>query len=283
MSRKVVRCKWCENDLLYIKYHDTEWGVPVYDDDFDWDNYTSDSYARRLKGDIESEYITKVDPSQAEIDFASGRVRLKGANMHPNHQLLLDAIAYLRPTSVHEVGCGGGDHVANITRLFPECAVSGGDRGLTQLEMAADRHPEIQSKLGLQDITMPYSANWPKVDLVYTQAVIMHIHTAVSHLVALSNMFRCAKKHVLLVENNQCHNFVKDIMALHSGGHLPWQNVQLYIFERNGARGIIASNQTLDLPILNSDVELREGIKPSQRRLNRSNDDSARGLYGFET
>jgi SAM-dependent methyltransferase len=203
--------------------------------------------------------------------------------MHPNHQLLLDAIAYLRPTSVHEVGCGGGDHVANITRLFPECAVSGGDRGLTQLEMAADRHPEIQSKLGLQDITMPFSTNWPKVDLVYTQAVIMHIHTAVSHLVALSNMFCCAKKHVLLVENNQCHNFVKDIMALHSGGHSPWQNVQLYIFERNGARGIIASNQTLDLPILNSDAELRGGIKPSQRRLKRSNDDSARGLFGFET
>jgi hypothetical protein len=149
--------------------------------------------------------------------------------------------------------------------------------------MAADRHPEIQSKLGLQDITMPYSANWPKADLVYTQAVIMHIHTAVSHLVALSNMFCCAKKHVLLIENTQCHNFVKDIMALHSGGHLPWQNVQLYIFERKGARGIIASSQTLDLPILNSDAELREGIKPSQRRLKRSNDDSARGLFGFET
>ena len=32
MSRKVVRCKWCENDPLYIEYHDTEWGVPVYDD-----------------------------------------------------------------------------------------------------------------------------------------------------------------------------------------------------------------------------------------------------------
>ena len=72
-------------------------------------------------------------------------------------------------------------------------------------------------------------------------------------------------------------------MALHSGGHLPWQIVQLYIFERHGVRGVIASNQTLDLPILKSDVELREGIKPSQRRLKRSNDDSARGLYGFET
>ncbi len=27
------RCSWCGNDQLYIKYHDEEWGVPVYDDD----------------------------------------------------------------------------------------------------------------------------------------------------------------------------------------------------------------------------------------------------------
>ena len=27
------RCSWCGNDPLYIKYHDEEWGVPVYDDD----------------------------------------------------------------------------------------------------------------------------------------------------------------------------------------------------------------------------------------------------------
>lgn len=26
------RCPWCLNDELYIKYHDTEWGVPVHDD-----------------------------------------------------------------------------------------------------------------------------------------------------------------------------------------------------------------------------------------------------------
>ena len=31
MSRP-YRCKWCEKDPLYIKYHDTEWGVPVHDD-----------------------------------------------------------------------------------------------------------------------------------------------------------------------------------------------------------------------------------------------------------
>ena len=65
--------------------------------------------------------------------------------MHPNHKLLFDATAYLQPTSVHEVGCGGGDHVANISRLFPEYTVSGGDRGLTQLKMAAVRHPELKA------------------------------------------------------------------------------------------------------------------------------------------
>ncbi len=27
------RCSWCGNDPLYVKYHDEEWGVPVYDDD----------------------------------------------------------------------------------------------------------------------------------------------------------------------------------------------------------------------------------------------------------
>ena len=26
------RCNWAENDPLYIDYHDTEWGVPVHDD-----------------------------------------------------------------------------------------------------------------------------------------------------------------------------------------------------------------------------------------------------------
>ncbi len=27
------RCAWCGNDPLYVEYHDTEWGVPVFDDD----------------------------------------------------------------------------------------------------------------------------------------------------------------------------------------------------------------------------------------------------------
>jgi DNA-3-methyladenine glycosylase I len=32
MMAEKIRCEWCGNDPLYIKYHDEEWGVPVYDD-----------------------------------------------------------------------------------------------------------------------------------------------------------------------------------------------------------------------------------------------------------
>ncbi len=28
-----IRCGWCVGDALYEKYHDEEWGKPVYDDD----------------------------------------------------------------------------------------------------------------------------------------------------------------------------------------------------------------------------------------------------------
>lgn len=33
MAKAVTRCKWAQNvGLNYIEYHDTEWGVPVWDD-----------------------------------------------------------------------------------------------------------------------------------------------------------------------------------------------------------------------------------------------------------
>lgn len=28
----IIRCPWCVDDQLYVKYHDEEWGVPVHDD-----------------------------------------------------------------------------------------------------------------------------------------------------------------------------------------------------------------------------------------------------------
>ena len=32
VDNAIVRCGWCGTDPLYVKYHDEEWGKPVYDD-----------------------------------------------------------------------------------------------------------------------------------------------------------------------------------------------------------------------------------------------------------
>ncbi len=31
-KQAVIRCGWCGSDPLYVKYHDEEWGKPIYDD-----------------------------------------------------------------------------------------------------------------------------------------------------------------------------------------------------------------------------------------------------------
>ena len=31
-ARAVIRCGWCGDDELYVRYHDEEWGVPLRDD-----------------------------------------------------------------------------------------------------------------------------------------------------------------------------------------------------------------------------------------------------------
>ncbi|MVO14267.1 class I SAM-dependent methyltransferase [Parasedimentitalea huanghaiensis] len=254
-----------------------------YGDDFDWENYTDDSYHRRITSDIESKYSAIVDQGQLHFDPVTGTVQSHGDDIHPNHLLILEIIGQLQLKSVHEVGCGGGDHVANAVTLYPETKVTGGDRGATQLDLALQRHPELKGKIGLQDITMPFSHQWPNPELVYTQAVIMHIHTAVSHLVALSNLIRMAQNHVLLMENIQCHNFVSDIKSLHEGGHLEWKTLNIYqVTGSTGANAILLSNQELDYPVLLSDSEIRSGAKPSSRRLKRANEDSARGIFGFD-
>lgn len=219
---------------------------------------------------------------QLQFDTTIGCVTSQDMPIHPNQCLILETIGQLAPQSVHEVGCGGGDHLANAATLFPDIAVTGGDRGATQIDLALSRHPQLEGKLGLQDITMPFSDHWPQVDLVYSQAVIMHIHTAVSHFVALANMVRMARKYVLLVENGQCHNFVSDLQNLHQGGHFNWDELHVLKVEGStGARGLLLSPTALDYPEADSDAQVRVGLKPSRRRLRRAGDDSDRGLFGF--
>lgn len=250
-----------------------------FDDDFDWDTYTPDTYDRRLMRSVRP-----VAPAaQLGFDAESGTIRSEGAALHPNQQLILEVIGRLRPATVHEVGCGSGDLIASVKSVFPEVAVTAGERGAAQLDLAVERHPDLKGQIGLQDITMPFCHRWPRAELVYTQAVVMHLHTAVSHFVALANIVRTAQKHVLLVENHQCHNFVRDIENLYENGHLAWEQLSIQRVDGStGARGILLSKAPQDLPVLRTDIEIRDGEELSIRRLMRADEDSMRGLFGFD-
>jgi DNA-3-methyladenine glycosylase I len=43
-----IRCGWCEKDDLYRKYHDEEWGRPVYDDETIFEIFDSESFQAGL-------------------------------------------------------------------------------------------------------------------------------------------------------------------------------------------------------------------------------------------
>ncbi len=251
-----------------------------YDDDFDWDNYTKDSYQRRLiEGGTESELLAV--PGDLEFDAGSGVVSTAKPRLHMNSLTIYEAIGQLQPNSVHEVGCGGGVHVGNAAVLFPEIPMSGGDRSTEQLKLALQQHKNLQGRVFEQDITMPLSKHWPKADFVFTQAVLMHIHTAVSHFVALSNLVAISNKYVFLMENFQCHNFVQIIRALADGGHFVWPETHVYEFTGSrGNKGILLSKAKLNYPELADDAPLRAGVKASVRRLKRAKEDSARGIFG---
>ncbi len=44
----VCRCGWCGNDLLYVNYHDTDWGVPEYDARALWEKLILDGFQAGL-------------------------------------------------------------------------------------------------------------------------------------------------------------------------------------------------------------------------------------------
>lgn len=48
MAEKIRRCVWCGEEPIYVAYHDTEWGVPVYDDRALWEKLILDGFQAGL-------------------------------------------------------------------------------------------------------------------------------------------------------------------------------------------------------------------------------------------
>lgn len=217
-------------------------------DDFDWDRY-------------HREYRTQLSLQEPDVllRLEAGDYRWRGdrlvrestsrAELHPNHQLLYETVAMLRPSTVLEVGCGGGDHLHNLRVLLPDLDVRGIDRSPGQLATLAERNPEVLDRTSIFNLVADDPQSIESADVVFSQAVIMHIQTGSAHLTALEAMFKLANHQVVLVENWARHDFVADIFNLMAQGRIDWPALHLHMRDSGeGARRatcLIASRRAL--------------------------------------
>ena len=147
------------------------------------------------------------------VSVIDGKLHLVDSKMKPlilSHQLLYETILDLKPEEVLEVGCGAGDHLANLKILMPEIRCNGVDLSQKQLDSLEVRHPNNYFKLNTRDITSP-NCVLPRVELVFTHAVLMHISEKDHRFaIAIENVFNSATKHIVLVENWTQHDFMSE-------------------------------------------------------------------------
>lgn len=201
-------------------------GASKNNDDNDWRLYHY-LYREELS-EIKKAHTLLLSPGDYAFENGTLALQRNVLPLHPNHRLLYETILQLGPERIYEAGCGGGDHLYNLGMLAPKIGLYGGDISNEQLLFLKQRHPDLKATISQIDITLPFSFLWPRVELCFTQAVIMHIHTGNGQSVALSNLFKISQRHVILMENWRAHNFMDLIRQLFEKKMIPWEKIYFY-------------------------------------------------------
>ncbi|MDA7926714.1 class I SAM-dependent methyltransferase, partial [Verrucomicrobiales bacterium] len=174
-------------------------------------------------------------------------------------QLLYETILLLSPDSVLEIGCGGGDNLRNLDTLNSSFDLFGVDISNSQLELLKQRHPELSCNTAIADAALPGFSH-RQVDLVYTQAVIMHIGEKDGrHIRALENAIKTSQQYIVLMENWEKHNFFNDVNVIFAKGVEGWDEHFLYYRESelsNATKVMIISKGELDYSLLTDSGQL---------------------------
>lgn len=230
-------------------------------DDFYWEDYNV-----RYRTEVEQNERTQTQQLRGgEYVYDAGVLR-KDADilpLHPNFRLLYETILQLEPASVLELGCGGGDHLHNLKLLSPELEVRGIEHDAKQIAYLRERNPDLRAEIRQVDATLPFPRDVEAVDLAYTQAVLMHLQTGKSHLVALWNLFKSARLHVVLMEHWGRHRFLADIEMLKATKLIDWPEVNTYYRVSEELRRphiLVASRERLSYPALTDYAVLADPV-----------------------
>jgi len=197
-------------------------------DDYNWDGYHMEY--KRQQMDITNEFTLVL--SKGAYQIMDGKILLNPMllPLNPNSKLLYETIYHLNPQSILEVGVGGGDHIHNLHLLLPEAKSYGVDISQNQIDFLLQRHPDLKNtcELAVADVTKQDALRaFGRVDLAYTQAVLMHIRRGNRHIRALRNMFSISN-YIVLLENWARHNFFDDITRISQERDFPWPELNIY-------------------------------------------------------
>jgi hypothetical protein len=237
-------------------------GIAPNKDDFEWSKY-NEEYSRQISKIEKKNTLILPD---GKYSIVEGKIVLEPEllPLHPNHKLLYETIYTLNPNSLLEVGVGGGDHLSNIQKLLPHAEFSGCDLLADQIKFLLIRHPELKTKADVFIHDVIQSHPYMKADLVYTQAVIMHIQKDDNHLYALRNMFKTSAKYIVLMENWSRHNFYEDILTISKESDFPWNQIYIYANDDGKQIAMIVSNTILEFyREINSNDEMLKYIENS--------------------
>jgi trans-aconitate methyltransferase len=231
-------------------------------DGVNWEKY-SGHYAEELRI-LEKNYVDRI--SKSDGIYFKKKICYKNKNqkkLHPNHELLYETILQLAINDCMEIGCGGGDHLANLRQLNVKIKLTGIDLSVKQIDLLKKRNPNLLEfvNLHVMDITKT-NISVPKAELLYTQAVLMHISEKENRFqIALSNVFKSAIQCVVLMENWTQHDFLSAVKAeIRNNSH--WHNSYTYINSLASdkyTKCMVISRHKLDFELLNDYEQLLLG------------------------
>jgi SAM-dependent methyltransferase len=227
------------------------------DDDFNWSRYSI-----HYQGELELGSRTRtlsIEPG--DYKFEGGRLHHKSSRLpiHPNAHTIYETILQLRPKSILEIGCGGGDNLSNLHTLEPSLHLRGIDISPEQLNLLTQRHPRFTGMVEPCDITQPVSHIAP-ADLLFTQAVLMHIGINDGRWErGIKNLFHLANHQIVLMEHWSKHDYFSLFRRLRPGTDIPWPSLHLYAKSSEGRRSptvLIASRHQLSYEPLQNPEQL---------------------------
>ena len=191
-------------------------------DEFNWNIYPN-FYGNELNK-IALNYTLVLTKDNYDIINNEITIRDGYLPLHSQHKLLYETILKLTPAEIHEIGCGRGNHMANIQLLSKsKIEVSGSDISDEQLSRLRNDHSHLSDRVKKINII---TDNIDPCEFIYTQAVLMHL-SDVNCEKAIFNICASAGKMIVLQENFHRRDYETILKKIHPLG---WEFAKM---ERN--------------------------------------------------